>query len=506
MTPQKTGAEAVRVVLFVYLITIVVLKWVTAAQLDLFGDEAFYWLCARHPALVYADHPMVGAQMVRLGTTLLGNSAIGVRLFFLLCGMAFPLVVYFLARPIVGNSRALFAGGLGLVFPNLGLLGLNAVPDAGLLLWSTLFFLYVVKGTRRAGWAPWILAGCCGALGLLTHYRFVLMPAAALLYLGLSRYRKKYWRGMFVAFTTMSAGLVPTLIYNLQHRFEPLRYYLGVRHQPAVNLSAIFNHLGEQIAIVTPLLYGLVLAVLITFWRKWRRGNDRALLFLVFSALPLVFYLFASPFHIAGVLTVHWPIFGYVPLLVFLPSLLARLVTRGGVAKVLAVTGPALGGVVLMLTLVELAFSPFGIASLHKPFAGWSQVGTATQNHWQQLAEREDLGGIVAADYILGANLSFQMEGRVPVFILGHSKNFEHGRQRQFDAWNMGERQLRELVGRKVLYVTDTKPMLPRAQHNWDNHLDWLFSARNLLGKREVGKGRSPRQFAFYLAVVKPAK
>jgi len=110
------------------------------------------------------------------------------------------------------------------------------------------------------------------------------------------------------------------------------------------------------------------------------------------------------------------------------------------------------------------------------------------------------LAGVVASDYILGANLSFELEGRVPIFILAHSKNFEHGRQTQFDQWGMGEKSLRTLVDRRVLLVADTAPMKPRAERNWQGHLSWLFSARQLLGKREVGQSRSRKEFAFYLA------
>jgi hypothetical protein len=64
-------------------VALVAARVVVASSLDLFSDEAFYWLCAQRPALAYADHPFMTAMLVRLGTALLGDTVLGARLAFL---------------------------------------------------------------------------------------------------------------------------------------------------------------------------------------------------------------------------------------------------------------------------------------------------------------------------------------------------------------------------------------------------------------------------------------
>ena len=65
------------------------LRFAVASRLELFGDEAFYFLCSRRLDLAYADHPFMTALWVRGGTLLLGPTPLGVRLLFLVSGLLF---------------------------------------------------------------------------------------------------------------------------------------------------------------------------------------------------------------------------------------------------------------------------------------------------------------------------------------------------------------------------------------------------------------------------------
>src|SRR5690606_6620998 len=51
-----------------------------AAWVPLFDDEAYYALWARDLALGYYDHPSMIAYMIRMGTSLFGETALGIRL------------------------------------------------------------------------------------------------------------------------------------------------------------------------------------------------------------------------------------------------------------------------------------------------------------------------------------------------------------------------------------------------------------------------------------------
>ena len=64
----------------VALVALTGLRLVLAAILPLSPDEAYYWVWSRNLQPGYLDHPPMVAIFIWLGTALLGDSALGVRL------------------------------------------------------------------------------------------------------------------------------------------------------------------------------------------------------------------------------------------------------------------------------------------------------------------------------------------------------------------------------------------------------------------------------------------
>src|SRR6185503_19191199 len=62
------------------LAAVTVLRLVVAAATPLSPDEAYYWVWSRALAAGYYDHPPMVAFWIRAGTTLCGDTALGVRL------------------------------------------------------------------------------------------------------------------------------------------------------------------------------------------------------------------------------------------------------------------------------------------------------------------------------------------------------------------------------------------------------------------------------------------
>src|SRR5690606_37919117 len=123
-----------------------------AAWVPLFDDEAYYALWARDLALGYYDHPPMIAYMIRMGTSLFGETPLGIRLF--------PVVGFVAAGYFAGDmARRMSDGAVGLpvlatTLYNLGLLvfalGSFATPDAP----STLFWVAALWAALRATRTP----------------------------------------------------------------------------------------------------------------------------------------------------------------------------------------------------------------------------------------------------------------------------------------------------------------------------------------------------------------
>jgi 4-amino-4-deoxy-L-arabinose transferase-like glycosyltransferase len=472
------------------------LKVAVAADLGLFGDEAFYWQCSQRLAFAYADHPPVTAVLIRVGTELVGDSAFGVRLLFLAMGAVFPLVLYHLARPLAGGDNAALAAVCSFAVPGLAHMGVAAVPDVPLLFFSALYLLGCERATRSGEWRWWILAGLAGALGLATHYRFVLAPVAAFLYVVLTPQGRRHLGspGLWVSVALLCLGLFPSVAFNVLSDFAPVRYYLGSRHGVKVHLLAPAVFVGLQVGIASPLLFFAFLAAIKGLARRGAKGDDRARLLAIFAVVPFGVFFLASPFETTRLARHHWPIPGYIPLLVYVPHVLRRFAHGGRLRRAVASAAPLLGIALVLLAGTEL-LSGVANTSYRRPFAGWAEVTQAVE---ERLAH-EDLI-VVADNYKLGANLEFESQGRITPYILRHPKNVAHGRASQFETWKLGEDALDTQRGRSALVVIQTKELRSEDRPAWRARVAERFSRFETLGEVTVYVGRRSKRFELIYA------
>ncbi|MEJ0097342.1 MAG: glycosyltransferase family 39 protein [Bauldia sp.] len=121
------GNERARILLLVALLTLVRL-WV-AIRAGLLFDEPYYWLWSQHLAAGYYDHPPVVALWIRLGTLLLGDSVVGIRIVFLVNVLAVSAAAYALGRVLFDRRTAEHAALWTNTLPLVGIAGMLATPD-----------------------------------------------------------------------------------------------------------------------------------------------------------------------------------------------------------------------------------------------------------------------------------------------------------------------------------------------------------------------------------------
>src|ERR1700744_2524791 len=84
---------------------LVLLRLVGAAWTPLTFDEAYYWTWSKHLAFGYYDHPPGVALVIRLGTMIAGDTALGVRLVSILLALPMSYAVYRAALILFGGQR-----------------------------------------------------------------------------------------------------------------------------------------------------------------------------------------------------------------------------------------------------------------------------------------------------------------------------------------------------------------------------------------------------------------
>ena len=496
--------------ILVLFLLLVAARLAIAALLDLSAEEAYYWQCGQRPVLGYVGRPPLTAMLVRLGTELLGDTALGVRLPFLLIGSAIPFVIFHLARPLVGSRDAWLAAGITLALPFTTPLGVFAIPDGPLLLWTSLFVLGLERATRTGRFGGWLLAGLSGALGLLTHCRFLLVLAAAFLYLVATPNGRRQWGrpGVWSGLSILAPGLLLELYIILRSQFYPVRYQAG-RHSTTLDVEAVAAYLGEQALVVSPLLLLALCTALVGLWQRARRGDDRAALFYIFAGSVLGFFLLASPFEDSGMMTAHWPLPGYLPLLVFLPEVLRRLLgSRPGlIRRSVVVLVPGIGTLIVLLSVLEWTTGWIQMGSLRRPFMGWSVAAEQVRRYQNEFSLGSDGKLLVVADnYKLGSSLEFRLYSRASVYILDHGRSRRHGRAPQFRLWNIDEVALRNRAGEDALVVMQEDEIREgkRADAAWMNHVGSFFERLEPLtelGVKISPDGRKFELFHFYRGV-----
>ncbi len=497
---------------------VLIIKLYLASVLDLYSDEIFYWLESTRLALAYSDLPFMTALLVGLGSSLDPGNPLAARALFILLGSLLPFLVWWIALPVCPRQQAREAALLSLCLPLGGFLGLLAVPDVLLIIFGLAALGFFQRALDNNSLVYWLGTGVLVALGLSTHYRFVLYPAAVILFLVAYRPLHSQWRNprLWLAMTIAATGSFPILWFNLNNELSSVSFYLVQRHpwefQPAGLL-----HVFKQAGVVSPPLYVMLWY---TAWRMYlqaRDGNGAAGLLLSVALLNLLVYLLLAPWTDSSSTSLHWPISGYLPLLVFLPATLRELYEwtqqrlSSQLARNLVLAIPAIGFTGTLVAFAGIGSQAYqtqlqpilGTGVLSNKMAGWKEFATHTNALLQeQLSGLEPI--IVTDNYYTAAQLPFAGV-TMDAYSIDNDKAVRDGRFVQLQLWQRGEASLAGHAGRPMLFITEDSSLnIPDKIEVLKRACSWSDNLRQLDTLRLFSGDKS---FSYYLgAAINPSR
>lgn len=430
------GEQRARTIFLVLWTLITAVKLVVAARLPLFVDEAFYWQEGQHLAAAYSDLPGLTAWLARLGVELGGNHVLALRLPFLAIGAMLPWLVSRIATRWFGAVAGWQAGSLTVLMPLSATLGMLAVPDVPMALAAVLCLDAGARLLRNVDAAAAVKLSLGLVIGALSHYRFIgviVVGFIALLLLPQGRRTLRDPR-VWVALAVGVMAWLPLLAWNADNQDAGLKFQVVERHPWAFQWSGLW-FLVIQPMLVTPILCIAMWKVALAGTRSGGGARAQWRYFGLVGAVSTLAIFALGFFTDVERISFHWPLPGYLALLVAVPVVL------NGWPRWLRRTGWWLAGAGL-----ALAFSYYLVASspgLREQLAG-DKYYPRNFAGWAPLADevRKELAGmplgtrVLAGNFKVGAELGFQL--RDPrIEVLRHPLNDKHGRTAQLGLWGL---------------------------------------------------------------------
>jgi 4-amino-4-deoxy-L-arabinose transferase-like glycosyltransferase len=373
-TPWRS---AVTLVGITTLVRIVVLF---ASQLQLYPDEAQYWVWSRHLAFGYFSKPPMIAWLIRATTFVGGDGEAWIRLSAPLLHGGAALALFQAGRRLYGEHAGFWAAVLYTLMPGVQLSSAIVATDGPLMLFLSLaVWAYAAFSTeadlslrRRAALA---LGAALGA-AFLTKYAAFYIAGGVLLHAIFSRQARARWDFTAVALCIGAALALaaPNLAWNATHHFQTVAHTAenadfggdgGVKG--LFGPRGPFGFLLGQFGVFGPVPFGVLAAVAWMAVRGRATPEDRLLLTLAAPALAVVFAE-----AVVARANANWAGAAYAPGAVLAAGLMSRWRARGWLTAMVASQGFIAIGFILGVTVPGLA-NAVGAGNAFKRARGWRE-------------------------------------------------------------------------------------------------------------------------------------
>ncbi len=430
---------------------VTVARLVVAATVPLAPDETYYWVWSHALAPGFLDHPPMVALWIKAGTTLFGQTPLGVRL---LGPLSAALASWFL----FDAARRLFpwqlAGPAAVLLLNATLLlGVGTVvmtPDSPLLFFwtATLWAMVRLLGGGSAAW--WLAAGLFAGLALDSKYTGLFLCAGIGLWLLLVP-SARLWLRRWQPWAAAGCGIalfVPVLWWNAAHGWAGF-VKQGDRvgdWQPIRAAGFLAELVGGQIGLVTPWIWVLcMIGLVVAVSRSWTWREPRWSLLAALSLPPvLVFLEHAVGDRVQG----NWPAIIYPALAL---AAAGWLTPRRNTAWIGAsALGFGITAIVYLQATLGLIPLPPRFDPIALRLAGWGAFARDVD------AARVQAGAVyVAADgYATDSELAWWLPASVPV--VGTDKR-----------WALTDLPPARIAGRSGLLLRDARRTGPPDPAIW---------------------------------------
>jgi 4-amino-4-deoxy-L-arabinose transferase-like glycosyltransferase len=354
-------------------VTLIRLMWLAGHPIDLYPDEAQYWIWAQHPDWGYYSKPPFVAWMIAATTGLFGENDLAVKIGAPFAYIGTSVLVYLIAARLYSRRIAAWSAIAFVTLPAVSLSSVVISTDVPLLFFWALATYGFIRAREADRWPWWVLAGVACGFGLLSKYAMGYWLLSALGFLVFIRDERRHLRYFLGAALLAALVYLPNFWWNWAHGF--VSYAETGRdanvHGAALHPLAFLAFLGSQFAVFGPVFFATLIWIAITGRRAL--ADRRALLLVSFALPTLAFMLVVAMLSRANA---NWSAPTYLTATILVVAFLSERGSEAWVQwsvvlhVVLAVVGFGAHG-----TAERFGWSlPSGLDPLHRVI-GWQRLG-----------------------------------------------------------------------------------------------------------------------------------
>jgi 4-amino-4-deoxy-L-arabinose transferase-like glycosyltransferase len=380
--------------------------------LELYPDEAQYWLWSRTLSWGYVSKPPMIAWLI-WASTRLGDAEAWVRLSAPLVHFGAMLALYPVGRRLYGPWTGLLGAALYGLMPAVQISSVFIATDAPLMLFLALaLWAYVaLVGTEDARRRSWIAAGFGAALGLafLAKLAAVYLLIGAALHAAIDPGARRAWGGWAwaVALTALAIVFGPNLIWQAGNGFATVTHTAEVNaHWKAGELAhpdKLLEFVLGQFGVFGPIPFGVLAGgAALLAWRRRLEPADRMLLCLSLPPILIVtVQSFLSRAH------AHWAAVAYLAGSVLVAAWLIRWRARGWTIAALALQGLVAAVLIAVLVAPQMVDATGNGRRLSR-VRGWAETAAFATHAARSQA---GLTAVAAEDRYLFNELAYYGQG-----------------------------------------------------------------------------------------------
>lgn len=364
------------------LITIIRLVILYTTPMNLFFDEAQYWIWSKTPDFGYYSKPPMVSWWIAV-TTLFGDSEFFVRLSSPFLHAASAIAIFFLGKKLFDERVGFWSAVTYATLPAVSLSSILVSTDPSLILFWALSMLFFMEALEKDNIRSWIFAGIAAGLGMLSKYNMLVFLVSAVLYLFFTKRldvlkNKNFWISIAIA----GVIFAPNVMWNFNNGFVSFLHTkdnadLVEKH---FNIDKLLEFFFAQFGVFGPILFAALIGIFVGM-RKNLQTNEAKFLFCFFA--PLFALILSISFFSRA--HANWAAPVYVPATIWV---VAFLFAKGKEKLIYISIGLHVFVLVLFLLVPSVTKIP-GVSftdgktniaqgKIHDPFkriSGWKELG-----------------------------------------------------------------------------------------------------------------------------------